>query len=152
MNLRNGWKRMGIKDYMFKLLNDLDYHGFILQYYEAYFTSSCYIKLDYGISNSIRIADHKGKDKYPYRFNLMIGLDKSYENDGRYYYSIDDYNKMILDIKKFKEEHHGYKVVSYVNTTADVKALTDIVVTSGTNVISAPLLILTSTTLPFFNL
>ena len=35
------------------------------------------------------------------------------------------------DLKKFKEEHPGYKVVSYVNTTADVKALTDIVVTSG---------------------
>ena len=35
------------------------------------------------------------------------------------------------DLKKFKGEHPGYKVVSYVNTTADVKALTDIVVTSG---------------------
>lgn len=35
------------------------------------------------------------------------------------------------DLKIFKEEHPGYKVVSYVNTTADVKALTDIVVTSG---------------------
>ena len=35
------------------------------------------------------------------------------------------------DLKKFKEEHPVYKVVSYVNTTADVKALTDIVVTSG---------------------
>ena len=44
---------MGIKDYMYKLLNDLDYYGFILQYYEAYSTSSCYIKLDYGISNLV---------------------------------------------------------------------------------------------------
>lgn len=35
------------------------------------------------------------------------------------------------DLKKFKEEHPGYKVVSYVNTTAAVKALTDVVVTSG---------------------
>ncbi len=35
------------------------------------------------------------------------------------------------DLKKFKLEHPGYKVVSYVNTTAAVKALTDIVVTSG---------------------
>lgn len=34
-------------------------------------------------------------------------------------------------LKKFKEEHPGYKVVSYVNTTAAVKALTDVVVTSG---------------------
>ena len=35
------------------------------------------------------------------------------------------------DLKKLKEEHPGYKVVSYVNTTAAVKALTDVVVTSG---------------------
>ena len=35
------------------------------------------------------------------------------------------------DLRQFKEEHPGYKVVSYVNTTAAVKALTDIVVTSG---------------------
>jgi len=35
------------------------------------------------------------------------------------------------DLKRFKEEHPGYQVVSYVNTTAAVKALTDVVVTSG---------------------
>ena len=35
------------------------------------------------------------------------------------------------DLKAFKEDHPGYKVVSYVNTTAAVKALTDVVVTSG---------------------
>ena len=35
------------------------------------------------------------------------------------------------DLKKYKEEHPGCTVVSYVNTTAAVKALTDVVVTSG---------------------
>ena len=35
------------------------------------------------------------------------------------------------DLKKFKDEHPGYQVVSYVNTKAAVKALTDVVVTSG---------------------
>lgn len=35
------------------------------------------------------------------------------------------------DLRKFKEEHPGHMVVSYVNTTAEVKALTDVVVTSG---------------------
>jgi len=35
------------------------------------------------------------------------------------------------DLKDFIKEHEGYKVVSYVNTTAAVKALTDVVVTSG---------------------
>ena len=35
------------------------------------------------------------------------------------------------DLKKFKDEHPSYQVISYVNTTAAVKALTDVVVTSG---------------------
>lgn len=35
------------------------------------------------------------------------------------------------DLKRFKDEHPGYTIVSYVNTTAAVKALTDVVVTSG---------------------
>ena len=35
------------------------------------------------------------------------------------------------DLKKFKDEHPDYQVISYVNTTAAVKALTDVVVTSG---------------------
>lgn len=35
------------------------------------------------------------------------------------------------DLRLFKEQHPGYKVVSYVNTSADVKALSDVVVTSS---------------------
>ena len=35
------------------------------------------------------------------------------------------------DLHKYKKEHPGYTVISYVNTTAAVKALTDVVVTSG---------------------
>ncbi len=35
------------------------------------------------------------------------------------------------DLKEFISQHPGYKVVSYVNTTAAVKALSDIVVTSS---------------------
>ncbi|MDE6325169.1 MAG: quinolinate synthase NadA, partial [Duncaniella sp.] len=35
------------------------------------------------------------------------------------------------DLEKFVAEHPGHTVISYVNTTAAVKALTDIVVTSG---------------------
>jgi quinolinate synthase len=35
-----------------------------------------------------------------------------------------------VDFEKFIKDHPGHTVISYVNTTADVKALTDIVVTS----------------------
>lgn len=113
---------MSIKDYMYKLLRDLDQKGFILQYYEAYSTSSCYIKLDFGVCKSIRIADHKGIEKYKYTFNLMIGLDKSYEEDGRYYYCLKDIDKMISDIVKYRDnllEEYGFKyyemMVEYKN-------------------------------------
>lgn len=34
------------------------------------------------------------------------------------------------DFKKFIDDHPGHKVISYVNTTAEIKALTDVVVTS----------------------
>lgn len=35
------------------------------------------------------------------------------------------------DLKVFKEQHPGYTVISYVNTSAEVKALTDLCVTSS---------------------
>ena len=35
------------------------------------------------------------------------------------------------DLKAYIDEHPGYKVLSYVNTTAEVKALSDVVVTSS---------------------
>jgi len=36
----------------------------------------------------------------------------------------------LKDLKKFIKEHPGHKVISYVNTTAAVKTVTDVVVTS----------------------
>ncbi len=51
--------------------------GFIVHRYYAYSTSSIYLKLDYGIACGIRIADHLGKKKYRYRFNVI----KDYRGD-----------------------------------------------------------------------
>ena len=45
--------------------------GFIVHRYNSYSTSSVYLKLDYGLSCGIRIADHPGKKKYSYRFNVI---------------------------------------------------------------------------------
>ena len=44
--------------------------GFIVHRYNSHSTSSIYLKLDYGLSCGIRIADHPGKKKYSYRFNV----------------------------------------------------------------------------------
>lgn len=45
--------------------------GFIVHRYNSHSTSSIYLKLDYGVSCGIRIADHPGKKKYSYRFNVI---------------------------------------------------------------------------------
>ena len=105
-------KKAKTNDIMNYLLEKLDEKRFILYYLPAYTTSSRYIKLDFGVCKSIRIADHKGIEKYKYTFNLMIGLDKSYEEDGRYYYCLEDIDKMISDIVKYRDnllEEYGFK-------------------------------------------
>ena len=115
-------KKAKTNDIMNYLLEKLDEKRFILYYLPAYTTSSRYIKLDFGVCKSIRIADHKGTEKYKYTFNLMIGLDKSYEEDGRYYYCLEDIDKMISDIVKYRDnllEEYGFKyyemMVEYKN-------------------------------------
>ena len=51
--------------------------NFIVHRYNSHSTSSIYLKLDYGLSCGIRIADHPGKKKYHYRFNVI----KDYKGD-----------------------------------------------------------------------
>ena len=44
--------------------------GFIVHRYDAYSTSSVYLKMDYGACHSIRIGDHRGKPHLKYRYNI----------------------------------------------------------------------------------
>lgn len=53
------------------LVSNLLDMGFIVHCYNSHSTSSIYLKLDYGLSCGIRIADHPGKKKYSYRFNVI---------------------------------------------------------------------------------
>lgn len=43
----------------------------IVHRYNSHTTSSIYLKLDYSLACGIRIADHPGKKKYSYRFNVI---------------------------------------------------------------------------------
>lgn len=102
---------------MYDLLDKLDKKRFVLHYLKAYSTSSRYIKLDFGVCKSLRIADHKGIEKYKYTFNLMVGLDKSYVEDGRYYYCLNDLGKMVDDIVKYRDkllEEYGFNYYQYM--------------------------------------
>lgn len=106
---------------MYDILEKLDRKGFVLYYLKAFSTSSCYIKLDFGVCKSIRIADHKGIEKYKYTFNLMIGLDKSYVEDGRYYYCLEDLDKMIKDIIKYRDDLQKVYGFKYFETMLEYK-------------------------------
>lgn len=53
------------------LINKLLKLGFIVHRYNSVTTSSIYLKLDYGLACGIRIADHTGRKRYHYRFNVM---------------------------------------------------------------------------------
>lgn len=108
---------MNTKRIMYELVTKLHNKGLTLHYYKALTTNSCYIKVDFGVCNSIRIADHRGKEKYKYKFNLMLNLKKSYVNDGRAYYCLGDLDKMVDDIvslKKDKQEKYGFKYFEFM--------------------------------------
>lgn len=82
--------------------------GLIVHRYNAHSTSSIYLKLDYGLACGIRIADHSGRKKYSYRFNVIKDYkgDKVILKDGlicRFY----DFNELdsVLDaVQKEKQE------------------------------------------------
>lgn len=88
-------------------------HGFVVQRYDAYSTQSVYLKLDYGVSNSIRISNHAGKKHLAYRFNLLTDIEKSYTQHGthqRNFYCTDDLDRLIEDIsnhRKAQIERYG---------------------------------------------
>ena len=44
--------------------------GFVVQRYDSCTSDSIYLKLDYGVCNSIRISDHQGKKHLKYRYNI----------------------------------------------------------------------------------
>lgn len=94
--------------------------GFIVQRYNAYTTNSIYLKLDYGVCNSIRISDHPGKKYLKYRYNIGSFV-KEYreekDNYDRYYYRIDKAENMIKriikdrDFKKSRYGERGYRAL-----------------------------------------
>jgi len=77
--------------------------GFKIQYYEAFGTNSLYIKLDYGVCNSIRISDHEGKGYLSYRYNIRTDISKyfvKYDRKGlvKLFYPLDKVDGLIHDI------------------------------------------------------
>lgn len=91
-----------------KIISELKELGFIVHRYNAHSTNSIYLKLDFGVCCGIRIADHNGKKKYHYRFNVF----KDYKGDKiilrdnliSYFYTFDEIPRLIEGVKKEKED------------------------------------------------
>ena len=104
--------------------------GFIVHRYNAHSTNSIYLKLDFGLACGIRIADHLGKKKYSYRFNVIKDYkgNKVIVKDGlicRFY----DFNELenVLDaVKKEKQEKvnkyglRNYKMYMEIKSKSDL--------------------------------
>ena len=95
---------MNIRDLATEVAQKLVEAGFVVHRYNAYSTQSVYLKLDYGVANSIRISDHEGKEKLSYRYNIMVG-EKKYREDlkgkyPRYYYPAEKVDELLCRIEK----------------------------------------------------
>lgn len=88
-------------------------NGFTIQRYNAYTTNSIYLKLDYGVCNSIRISDHPGKKYLKYRYNIgsfVKEYHKEKDKFDRFYYREDKSKNMIKKIisdRKAKKSRYG---------------------------------------------
>lgn len=90
--------------------------GFVVHRYNSVTTSSIYLKLDFGVCCGIRIADHNGRKRYHYRFNVMKNYNgnRAINRDGLISYffdytEIDEIIKMIQREKVNKVYRYGEK-------------------------------------------
>lgn len=97
-----------------KLLN----MNFVVHRYNSYSTNSIYLKLDFGVACGIRIADHPGKKKYHYRFNVLkdyVGNEVISENNLVSYFSnYNELDKLLNAVKKEKQNKvNKYGIQNY---------------------------------------
>lgn len=85
------------------IIERLKLQGIVIQRYDALSTNSIYLKLDYGVCNSIRISDHKGKKHLSYRYNILTccpHVIKTYDENNyiRYYFPTNEADLLITKI------------------------------------------------------
>ncbi len=103
---RNDPKAIEMAAYIQANLLSLNY---IIHRYNSFSTGSIYLKVDYGVGGSIRIANHEGKKHLNYRFNLCTNADKegvkTIQNNvcDRHFYNLGSMDRMISDIILFRE-------------------------------------------------
>lgn len=70
--------------------------------YDSVAYGSVYLKFDYGMGNSLRIADHESKKKHlKYRYNLLMDCERMYmveDKYDRFYYGPRHIDRLVSDI------------------------------------------------------
>ena len=95
----------------------------IIQRYDAYSTNSIYLKFDYGVAYSLRISDHKGKQKLKYRYNVQLDYSNAtmvYDHQRFYYPSnkLTELAEKILYERSMRIQLYGweqYKIYMEIN-------------------------------------
>lgn len=98
------------------VINTLKANGFSILRYDSHTTNSIYLKLDYGVCNSIRISDHKGKSYLKYRYNVILNGSTQLLEDKypRYYYNQNSIKGMINRIISDRDQKvNKYGQVNY---------------------------------------
>lgn len=104
----------------------LKQYGVVIQRYNSYTTKSIYLKFDYGVCNSLRISDHKGKKHLSYRYNMQPNITHAHttrtkQNWERHFFPLEDSERAaykILDDREAKIKQYGlglYKQFMYDN-------------------------------------
>ena len=115
-----------------ELITRLKKAGFIIQRYDSYSSMSIYLKLDYGVCNSIRISDHQGKKHLAYRYNFLTNIPKhipyhsTHTKEGyiRHFYQPESIDMFIEQLKQDYRQKiarfgpHGYKKLMLENKEA----------------------------------
>ena len=101
------------------LINKLLKLGFIVHRYSSVTTSSIYLKLDYGLACGIRIADHTGRKRYHYRFNVMKNYkgNKAINRDGliSYFFDYTELDDVIKEVQREKvNKIYRYGEINYL--------------------------------------
>lgn len=76
--------------------------GIVIHRYDAVQSNSSYLKFDYGVAQTLRISDHRGKAYASYKYNLDLngfGKEKRICNGHpKYTYGMDSIQRLVNDI------------------------------------------------------
>jgi hypothetical protein len=102
-------KRAVVQRVADQIVGELKARGFVVHRTDAVHSASVYLKLDYGVANTIRISDHTGSGgRLDFRFNILSHVRGSFTTlmeDGtdRHWYGWGDVGRALKDIEAFRE-------------------------------------------------